>query len=75
MCHPLERSNIIHRRKKWGGTGGMYPQDFAVSKEVPFFQKMAPFSRKKVPKFEMLPTYLILFHANSSSQEVGEIGS
>ena len=53
----------------------MYPQDFAVSNEVPFFQKMAPFSRKKVPKFEMLPTYLILFHANSSSQEVGEIGS
>ena len=60
----------------------MYPQDFAVNHDVPFFEKMTPFFKEKsalkvsyTPKFEMLPTSLILFHANSSSQEDREICS
>ena len=53
------------------GTGGHWgpvlPQDFAINKEVPFFiLENAPFSKERVlskrraPKFEMLPTSLAI---------------
>ena len=72
-CICIPRRNYLdhlsvdaHRRKSRGALGALAPQDFAISKEVPFFfSENAPFFLRKIvpskcraPKFDMLPTSL-----------------
>ena len=47
--------HFCHRRRNRGAMGARAPKDFAINKEVSFFQKMPLFLKEEVPSMRRAP--------------------
>ena len=67
LLQNFDRPIGFHRRRKRGEAWGTCPEDFAINKEVPFYFRKFPCylkegvpSKRRAPKFDMLPTSLLV---------------